>query len=323
MKGHKVDMKILIAGKIPEIGLDILGDYDVEVYEKEELITEDELCERIKDKDALLSLLSTSVSEKVIDAASNLKIISNFGAGFNNIDVISAIKRNIAVTNTPVVSTDATAELTFGLVLAVARRIAEGDKLCKEVGFKGWAPLFFLGDEIKGKTLGIIGFGNIGRAVAKRAAGFEMNILYTQRNRVTEEMEQELHATYVSQEELIASSDFIVLNCSYTESMKHMIGEHEFNEMKKSAYIINAARGPLVDEKALVHALKQGDIKGAALDVYEFEPEISEELKEMNNVVLTPHIGNATIETRNEMAKLAANNIVYVLNGNKALTPVG
>lgn len=316
-------MKILITGKIPEIGLHLLSGYDVEVYEQEELITEEELCERIKGKDALLSLLSTPVSAKVIDAAPNLKIISNFGAGFNNIDVSHAKKQGIAVTNTPVVSTAATAELTFGLILAASRRIAEGDRLCREVGFKGWAPLFFLGDEIKGKTLGIIGFGHIGRAVAKRASGFEMNILYTQRNRVADQVEQELQATYVSQEELIASSDFIVLNCSYNESMKHMISEHELNQMKKSAYLINAARGPLVDEQALVSILKQGGIKGAALDVFEFEPAISEELKEMDQVVLTPHIGNATIETRDEMAKLAVNNILNVLHGKKALTLVG
>lgn len=315
-------MKVFIAGEIPEIGYDMLRDYEIEVYEKEGIISETELCERMKDKDALLSLLSTPVTAKVINAAPSLQIISNFGAGFNNIDVAYAKERGISVTNTPVVSTDATAELTFGLVLAVARRIAEGDRLCREVGFKGWAPLFFLGDEIKGKTLGIIGFGNIGQAVAKRANGFEMNILYTQRHRVDDQLEQELHATYVSQEELLTNADFIVLNCSYNESMKHMIGESELHKMKKSAYVINAARGPLIDEQALVRVLQQGAIKGAALDVFEFEPEISEELKKMDNVVITPHIGNATIETRNEMAKLAVNNIQNVLKGKEALTLV-
>lgn len=315
-------MKIFITGKIPKVGYELLKDYEVEVYEQDNLISEAELCERIKDKDALLSLLSTSVTQKVIEAAPHLKIISNFGAGFNNIDVDYAKNMGIAVTNTPTVSTDATAELTFGLVLAVARRISEGDRLCREIGFKGWSPLFFLGDEVKGKTIGIIGFGNIGRAVAKRAKGFEMNILYTQRHRVSDQVEQELQATYVSQDELLAQADFVVLNCSYHESMKHMIGQNELHIMKESAYIINAARGPLIDERALVYALAEGVIRGAALDVFEYEPHISDELKKMDNVVLTPHIGNATVETRDEMAKLAANNIVNVLTGHEALTLV-
>lgn len=322
-KGNGIMKKVFVAGKIPTVGLEMLQrEFEVEVYEKDELITEAELRERVKDKDALLSLLSTPVNQETIDRAKNLKIIANFGAGFNNIDFEYAGEKGIPVTNTPQVSTAATADLTFALVLAVARRIAEGDHLMRTEGFNGWAPLFFLGREVSGKKLGIVGLGNIGRAVAERAKGFGMEILYTGRSRKSPELEKELNATFVSFEELLQESDFISINCAYTPESKHMFDEEQFKMMKPTAYLINAARGPIVHEKALVEALRTKEIEGAALDVFEFEPEVTEELKSMKNVVLTPHIGNATIETRDAMAEMAVQNIIQVLNGKEPFSAV-
>ncbi|CAG9611660.1 Putative 2-hydroxyacid dehydrogenase [Bacillus rhizoplanae] len=313
--------KILVAGQIPEIGLQLLRGHEVEMYDKEELIGTEELVKRVQDKDALLSLLSTKVTEEVIDAAPHLKIIANYGAGYDNIDYKYAVEKDIAVTNTPKVSTEATAELTFAILLAAARRIPEGDTLCRTVGFNGWAPLFFLGREVYGKTIGIIGLGEIGKAVAKRAKAFGMNIVYTGPSRKYE-AEQELEATYVTLEELLQTADFITINCAYNPKLHHMIDEEQFRMMKKTAYIINAARGPIMNEEALAHALETKEIEGAALDVFEFEPRITEKLKELKNVVLTPHIGNATIETRDAMAEMAVRNILAVLEGNEPLTPV-
>jgi D-3-phosphoglycerate dehydrogenase len=315
--------KVFVAGKIPQIGMDMLEkEFDVDVYEKDDLISKAELCERMKEKDALLSLLSTPVDKETIDSAPNLKIIANFGAGFNNIDCEYAGGKGISVTNTPQVSTAATADLTIALVLAVARRVAEGDQLARTVGFNGWAPLFFLGREVTGKKLGIVGLGNIGRAVAERAKGFGMEILYNSKTRKSPEVEKELNATFVSLEELLQESDFVAINCSYSPDMKHMFGKEQFHMMKSTAYLINASRGPIVDELALIEALNAKEIEGAALDVFEFEPKISEELKTLKNVVLTPHIGNATIETRDAMAVMAVENIISVLNGREPLNPV-
>lgn len=313
--------KILVAGKVPEIGLQLLKEHDVEMYDGEELISAQELTKRVQDKDALLSLLSTKVTKEVIDAAPNLKIVANYGAGYDNIAYEYAAEKGILVTNTPKVSTEATAELTFALLLAAARRIPEGDTLCRTTGFNGWAPLFFLGREVYGKTIGIIGLGEIGKAVAKRAKAFGMNVLYTGPNR-KQEAERELDATYVSLEQLLQTADFITINCSYNKSLHHMIDEEQFKMMKKTAYLINAARGPIINELALAHALERNEIEGAALDVFEFEPKITEQLKGLKNVVLTPHVGNATFETRDAMAEMTVRNILAVLKGEEALTPV-
>ncbi|MCR8856250.1 MULTISPECIES: 2-hydroxyacid dehydrogenase family protein [Bacillus] len=313
--------KILVAGNIPEIGLQLLQNHEIEMYDKEELISTEELAKRVKDKDALLSLLSTKVTKEVIDAASNLKIIANYGAGYDNIAYKYAAEKGVVVTNTPKVSTEATAELTFAILLAAARRIPEGDTLCRTVGFNGWAPLFFLGREVYGKTIGIIGLGEIGKAVAKRAKAFGMNVIYTGPNRKYE-TESEIEATYVTLEELLQTADFITINCAYNPSLHHMINEEQFKMMKKTAYIINAARGPIMNELALAHALETNEIEGAALDVFEFEPKITERLKGLKNVVLTPHVGNATFETRDAMAEIAVRNILAVLEGEEPLTPV-
>lgn len=308
-------VKVYIAGAIPEVGLNLLKEhFEVEMYEGEGIIDKETLMEGVKDASALISILSTNVDQEVIDSASNLKIIANYGAGFNNVDVKYAREKDIDVTNTPKASTASTAELTFGLVLAVARRIVEGDKLSRTQGFDGWAPLFFRGREVSGKTIGIIGLGEIGSAVAKRAKAFNMDILYTGPHQ-KKEKEREIGAKYVDLNTLLENADFITINAAYNPDLHHMIDTEQFKLMKSTAYLINAGRGPIVNEEALVKALEDKEIEGAALDVYEFEPEITEGLKSLDNVVITPHIGNATYEARDMMSKIVANDTIKKLNG--------
>lgn len=311
--------KVYIAGPIPQVGLDILekNNIEVDMYDGPGVVDQETLKNGVKDADALISILSTNVDNDVIAAGENLKVIANYGAGFNNVDIEYAESKGIYVTNTPGVSTRSTAELTFALVLAVARRIAEGDQLSRTKGFDGWAPLFFRGREVSGKTIGIFGLGNIGYAVAKRAKAFDMDILYTGPHR-KEDKEKELGAKYVDFDTLLKESDFITINAAYKPELHHLFDTEQFKQMKPTAYLVNAARGPIVNEQALADALKDKVIEGAALDVYEFEPKITEDLKSLDNVVITPHIGNATFEARDGMAEIVANNTVDVLKDNKA-----
>ena len=308
--------KIFISGKIPQIAYETLSkDFDVTMHNDITLLSKDEIIKGIEGKDALLCLLSDKIDKEIIESNPNLKIIANYGAGFDNIDIKTASEYNIPVTNTPAVSTVSTAELTLGLMIGIARRMVEGDKIMRAGEFSGWAPLYQLGTELSGKTLGIIGMGNIGRAVAKRAKAFDMNIIYNNRNQLSSEIEAELGLTYVTQEEVIANSDFLSLHVSYSPALHHLINEDTLKKMKPTAYLINAARGPVIDEKALLKALQDKTIKAAALDVYEFEPAITEGLEKLDNLILTPHIGNATEEARSAMALIAANNIIDVFNG--------
>ncbi|MEB6836184.1 2-hydroxyacid dehydrogenase family protein [Staphylococcus simulans] len=311
--------KVYIAGPIPQVGLDILekNNIEVDMYDGPGVVDQETLKNGVKDADALISILSTNVDKDVIAAGENLKVIANYGAGFNNVDIEYAESKGIYVTNTPGVSTRSTAELTFALVLAVARRIAEGDQLSRTKGFDGWAPLFFRGREVSGKTIGIFGLGNIGYAVAKRAKAFDMDILYTGPHR-KEDKEKELGAKYVDFDTLLKESNFITINAAYKPELHHLFDTEQFKQMKPTAYLVNAARGPIVNEQALADALKDKVIEGAALDVYEFEPKITEDLKSLDNVVITPHIGNATFEARDGMAEIVANNTVDVLKDNKA-----
>lgn len=307
--------KIFVAGPIPEVGLNLLKEhFEVEMYEGKGIISQDELKKGVKDAFGLVSLLSTNVDKEVIDSGEQLAFIANYGAGFNNVDIDYAKSKGIEVSNTPKASTNATAELTMGILLAVARRIPEGDQLMRHEGFDGWAPLFFRGREVSGKTIGIIGLGEIGSAVARRAKGFDMNILYTGPHR-KEDKEQALDASYVDLETLLKESDFITINAAYNASMEHMIDAEQLKLMKSTAYLVNASRGPIVHEKALLEALQNKTIEGAALDVYEFEPEITEGLKSLDNVVITPHIGNATFEARDMMAEIVANNLIKKAQG--------
>lgn len=305
-------MKVFIASPIPETHLSLLQDYDVEIY-PHDTIDKATLMKHTKEVDALICPLSTQVDKEVIDNAAHLKIIANYGAGFNNIDIKHARSKNIDVTNTPDVSTDATAELSFAILLAVARRVVEGDRLMRGEGFEGWAPLFFRGHEVSGKTIGIIGLGKIGAAVARRAKAFNINIIYTGHHR-KETLEQELDATFVTQEQLLEQADFVSIHAAYSDELHHAIDTEQFNRMKDSAFLVNAARGPIVNEQSLVTALENKQIAGAALDVFEFEPKVTEALKQRDNVVLTPHIGNATFETRDKMAEMVINDVSLKLN---------
>lgn len=308
--------KVFIAGKIPKKAVALLkaANLTVDMYTDDKLISAETLKESIIDSDFLITPLSTQVNRDILDYALKLKLIANFGAGTNNIDTNYAKKLGIPVTNTPIVSTVSTAESTVGLIIGLMHRIAEGDHLMRTTGFNGWAPLFFLGHELQGKTLGIIGLGQIGQAVAKRMHAFDMPILYTQRHRLPISREVELGAKFVSQTELLANSDVVTLHLPLNEHTKHLLGAAEFKQMKSTAVLINAARGPIIDESALTEALKQHIIAGAALDVYEHEPEVSKELKQMKNVLLTPHLGNATIEARDAMAVIVAENVIAAAN---------
>ncbi|EED2403260.1 NAD(P)-binding domain-containing protein [Listeria monocytogenes] len=313
---------VFVAGKLLPETMEALSKWDVKAFSGEENIIEAELIKNVTEVDAIICPLSSPISAKVLESAKNLKIVANIGAGFDNIDVKKAQELGIAVTNTPDVSTEATAELTLGLILDVARRISEGDRLCRETPeqFKGWAPTFFLGTELSSKTLGIIGLGRIGQAVAKRATAFGMKIIYSGHH--PKEVAKEWDAEFVSQAELLKRSDVVTIHAAYSPSLKHLLNETTLKTMKSSAFLINAARGPVVEEAALIKALEAGVIAGAALDVFEFEPKIGEDLAKLDNVVLTPHIGNATVETRAAMGKIAIANVEAVLAGKAPLHSV-
>ncbi len=306
--------KIFITRKLPEEGLKLLEKHEIEIYEGDAPPTKEEIIEGLKGKDALICLLTDKIDADVMDSSPNLKIIANYAVGFDNIDLKEATKRGIIVTNTPGVLTETVADLTWALIMAIARRIVEGDKFMRQGKFKGWAPLLLLGSDLYGKTLGIIGAGRIGTAVAKRASGFNMKILYYSRKR-NEKMEKEYNAKFVDLETLLKESDFVSLHVPLTRETYHLIGKEELKLMKPTAYLINTARGKCIDEEALVEALKKGWIKGAALDVFENEPEVHPELKKLENVVLTPHIGSASYETRAKMAEIVAKNVLAALKG--------
>ncbi|MDY0235442.1 MAG: NAD(P)-dependent oxidoreductase [Gudongella sp.] len=307
---------IFISGIIPEIAYKKLSEqHNVSINRTGKSLSKEKLIDEIRGKDALLCILSDKIDREVIESNPNLKIIANYGAGFDNIDLNAARENGIIVTNTPLVSTVSTAEFTFALILGIARRISEGERIMRTGNFNGWAPMFHLGTELKGKKIGIIGMGNIGKNVAKIANGFQMEVLYHNRSKMSEFEEKQHSAKYRSLEELLKESDIVTLHLSYHTSLYHYIGEKQLKLMKKTAFLINAARGPLVDEKALLKVLKNEEIAGAALDVFEFEPKITDGLELLDNVLLTPHIGNATIEARTQMSKVAADNILDALEG--------
>ena len=308
--------KVFVSSGIPQPGLDILErECQVKVNPYDRFLSKQELVDEVKEADGLLCLLPDTIDKEIMSVNTNLKIISNYAVGYNNIDVEEATRRGIMVTNTPGVLTDTTADLTWALIMSIARRIVESDKFTREGKFKRWTPMLFLGSDVHHSTLGIIGLGRIGRAVAKRAVGFEMRILYTDVERAPKEIEDELRVEFVSLDELLSSSDFVTLHVPLIAETQHLIGAKELKMMKKTAYLINAARGPLVDEKALVQALREKWIAGAALDVYENEPALTPGLSELDNVVVVPHIGSASKATREKMAIMAATNLVAGLKG--------
>lgn len=308
--------KALITRKLlPEAHAFLDRHLDVEIGAAGRDLTREELIFKIRDKEGLLSLLVDTVDREVMESAPRLKIIANCAVGYNNIDTAWAAERGIMVTNTPGVLTDSTADLTWALILTAARRLPQADRYTRQGRFSGWALDLFLGRDITGKCLGIVGMGRIGRAVALRAQAFRMETLYFDPHPLDPEEERSFKAAYASFEELLARADIVTLHTSLTEASFHLIGARELTRMKKTAILINVSRGPVVDEKALVRALKGGEIWAAGLDVFEREPRIEPGLLELENVVLLPHIGSASFETRLAMASTAARNLVAGLSG--------
>ncbi len=293
--------------------------YDVVINQKAEnrAATKEELVAGAKGADAILAILTDKIDAEVMDAgAPTLKIIANYAVGFDNIDLVAAKERKLMVSNTPEALTDTVAEHTFGLMLSIAHRISEADRFSRAGKYHAWGPNMLLGTDLTGKTLGIIGLGRIGSKVAYQAArGFDMKVLYNDL-KPNPEFEKQFAAQFVEKlDEMLPLCDFVSIHLPLSDSTKHLINEARLRIMKRSAYLVNTSRGPIVDEKALAMALSKGVIKGAALDVFEFEPEIVPELKLLDNVIITPHIASATEETRNKMAEIAAQNIIEALEG--------
>lgn len=309
-------MKLLITSTIPEeIFKDLENHFEITYHDSQIPLTHEEIKEKIVGQDALLCPLSDKIDKDIIDAGSSLKIIANYGAGFDNIDIDYAREKNIAVTNAPAPSSAiSTAELAFALMISAARKLVSGDKLTRRGEFYGWRPTFYLGSELRGKTLGIIGLGNIGKNLAKRARAFDMNVIYYSRTR-KEDFEKEYGLEYKDKDYVIKNSDFLSLHTAFVPELKHMISQKELEMMKESAILINASRGPVVDEEALAEALIRKEIAGAALDVYEFEPKVNEKLLMLDNVILAPHLGNATYEARMEMGENARDNLIQFKEG--------
>ena len=316
-------MRVLMTQRVPEVAIERLreamgdgGTLDINP-EPDRIWTKQELIDRLRggDYSALYCLLTNPIDAEVLDAAPGLKVVANMAVGYNNIQVEEATKRGIAVTNTPGVLTDTTADFAWTLLMASARRVVEADKFLRAGRFYGWGPLMMVGQDVYGKTLGVIGFGRIGRAVAKRATGFDMKVLYFDRQPADADTEKTLNARLVSLEELLRESDYVTVHTDYNPETHHLIGAPELESMKRTAYLINTARGPIVDEAALAEALKNGTIAGAGLDVFEKEPEVHPGLLELDNAVLAPHIASASLDTRNAMAMMAAENVIAALKG--------
>jgi glyoxylate reductase len=325
--------RVLLMTRLPSSVMQRLDDAcEVDVYDGGDP-SEDELITRLVGADGILSVFTTPMTRLVIEGAPALRVIANLAVGFNNIDVAAARERGVAVTNTPDVLTEATANLTWALILDVTRRVSEGDRLVRRGGWKGWTFNFMLGNELAGKQLGVIGLGRIGRAVARRAQAFGMRVVYHSPRSASvgrvlldpaKPAADERAATVepMPLDRLLATSDVVTLHCPLVPETRHLINQTALARMKRSAYLVNAARGPVVDEAALAWALKNRMIAGAALDVYEREPQVHEALLSLDNVVLSPHLGSSTIETRVAMADLAVRNVIAVLSGEPPLTPV-
>jgi glyoxylate reductase len=307
---------VYVTRQIPQPNIDTLcAEFDVEVNPDDRALTREELKEKVRGRAAVISLLTDTIDGEILDAAGpQLKIVANYAVGFNNFDLKAATARKIILTNTPGVLDDATATHTFTLLLATARRIAEADKYVRDGKWRGWAPMFFIGLDVDRKTLGIAGLGRIGKNVARKARGFDMKILYSDMQRDAG-FEAETGAVFVDKPTLLKESDFLTLHVPLTPDTRHYIGAAELRQMKPTAVLINAARGPVVDEKALVQALREKWIFGAGLDVFEDEPALAPGLTELDNVVIVPHIASATTDTRLAMGEIAVGNVKKVLNG--------
>jgi glyoxylate reductase len=310
---------VLVTRKLPSKVISKLEEHcEVDLYVGERAISRDELPRRVAGKHAIVCLLTDTIDAAVLDAAGpQLKIVANVAVGYNNIDVAACRARGIAVTNTPDVLTNACADFTWGLILAITRRLGEGERVVRAGKWGGWALDYMLGMELRGKQLGLVGVGRIGRAVADRAPAFGMTVAYTART-----ASDIPGATQMPLDRLLATSDIVSLHCPMTPDTRHLIDQKALTRMKRTAYLINTSRGPVVDEAALAWALKERLLAGAALDVYEKEPEIHQGLMSLENVLLIPHLASATTETRTAMADLAVSNAIAVLHGQPPITPV-
>lgn len=310
--------KIFLTRPIPPASIELLKQEAELTYNPDDrVLSRAELIAGMAGQDGLLCTLMDGIDGELLDTNPNLKIVANYAVGYNNIDVAAASARNIPVTNTPGVLTDSTADMAWALMFAIGRRVVEGDQLVRSRNWQGWGPLQLLGQDITGATLGLIGFGRIGKAMVQRAKGFDMTVIYWNRTRLSEAEETELGITYGSREDVLAQSDFVSLHVALTPDTTHLIGAAELAAMKSTAYLINTARGPVVDEKALVKALKSGSIGGAGLDVFEKEPILEPELYDLSNVVIPPHLGSATIGTRTKMGNMAAENCFAACRGER------
>ena len=314
--GGMTKPKVYVTRLIPERGLEMVKEFcEARVWEGELPPPRDVLLKEVREIEGLLCLLTEQVDAELMDAAPKLKVVSNMAVGYDNIDVAEAMQRGIVVGNTPGVLTDTTADLAFALLMAAARRIVEGDRFVRAGKWKTWGPKLLLGHDIHGATLGIIGLGRIGQAIARRARGFDMRILYYSSHR-HRDLEEKLGVEYADLDTLLAESDFVTIHTILSPETYHLIGERELKLMKKTAMLVNAARGPLVDPKALYRALKEGEIAYAALDVTEPEPiPLDDPLLKLENIIVVPHIGSASIATRTKMATMAAENLIAGLKG--------
>jgi glyoxylate reductase len=314
---------VFISNTLPDEARTLIpAGWSVDYHDSDMPLPKADLIRRLSGKDGLICQIITTVDEEVLAAAPGLKVIANVAVGYNNIDVAAARRRGIVVTNTPDVLTETTADFAWALLMAVARRVVEADQYARSGQWKAWKWDLLWGADVHGKTLGVVGFGRIGRAVARRAAGFNMRVLYYDAARPAPEVERELRAEFAPLDRLLAEADFVSLHTPLLPETRHLINESALRRMKPSAILINAARGPIVDEAALVRALTEGWIAGAGLDVFEDEPKIHPGLLPLRNVVLAPHIASASRETRLAMAQLAVRNCVAVLEGRPPLTPV-
>ncbi|MDZ7700227.1 MAG: D-glycerate dehydrogenase [Deltaproteobacteria bacterium] len=309
--------RIFVTRKLPRAAMTLLEEnFEVTCNPHNRVLSREERLEGVAGKAGILSLLTDVMDEEVMDrAGKELKMIANYAVGFNNIDVDAATKRKIAVSNTPGVLTDTTADLTMALILTVARRIVEGDGYTRAGKYEGWDPLLLLGSDVHHKSLGILGFGRVGQALAKRARGFDMRITYHSRHRAEPDIEKRLGADFVDLSTLMRESDFLSIHVPLTPQTKGLINAERLSLMKPTAFVINTARGEVIREEALVEALTEKRIAGTGLDVFEDEPEIHPELLKMNNVVILPHIGSASMETRTEMGLMAARNLIAIFRG--------
>ncbi|MBI4457421.1 D-glycerate dehydrogenase [Candidatus Uhrbacteria bacterium] len=311
--------KIFVTRKIPAVGLDMLAGragLEVDVYQKDRVIPRRELLKRIRGCAGVLTLLTEKVDQEFLEAAGpQLKVVANMAVGYDNIDVHACKNAGVAVANTPGVLTDAVAEHAFALMMAIARRIVESDKFLRAGKYEAWGPLLLLGTQLKGKTLGVVGLGRIGAGVAERAAkGMGMKVLYNDVKR-NEDFERSVGAEFAAVEDILRRSDFVSIHVPLLPATRHLVDAAKLAMMKPTAYLVNTSRGPIVDEKALVAALKSKRIAGAALDVFEFEPKLAPGLAKLDNVVITPHTASATFEARSAMAELAAQAILDALDG--------